>query len=323
MAQRPYFQIKATLSELGVKGSVISWLHSYLHKRKQHVVINGVESTRAFLEAGVPHCSILGPLLFLVYVSDITDGIESDINLFADDTYLLQIVDDPTTSANILNADLDRLHQWASQWLVTFNPNQTEVITFSAKTKKPYHPPLLFSGIPLKEVSHYTHLGLTFLSDLTWTNHIKSVVRKASKRVGIMKRLKYTSSRTTIMKRLKYTLSRTTIMRLYTTLVRPILEYGCVIFDACSQLDSQLIELFQYDAARVCTSAIWNTNRVSILHELGWEMLETRRKLSKSMLLLRLEIILLPPICQIKQSGWYRMYTTILFVIHIYLGSQE
>ena len=213
----------------------------------------------------------MGPLLFLVDVSDITDGIESDINLFENDASLLQIVDDSTTSANILNADLDRLHQWASQWLVTFNLNKTEVITFSAKTKKPYHPPLLFSGNPLKELSHHTHLGLTFSSDLTWTNHIKSVVRKASKRVGIMKRL-------------KYTLSRTTLMRLYTTLVCPILEYEGVIFDACSQLDSQLIESVQYDAARVCTGAFWNTNRVSILHNLGWKMLETRQKLSKLML---------------------------------------
>ena len=269
------------LEQLGVTGSLISWLHSYLHKRKQRVVINGVESTWAFLEAGVPQGSILGPLLFLVYVSDITDGIESDINLFADDTSLLQIVDDPTTSANTLNADLNRLHQWASQWLVTFNPNKTEVITFSAKTKKPYHPPLLFTGIPLKEVSHHTHLGLTFLSDLTWTNHIKSVVRKASKRVGIMKRL-------------KYTLSRTTLMRLYTTLVRPILEYGCEIFDACSQSDSQLMESVQYDAARVCTGAIWNTNRISILHELGWETLETRRKLSRLMLLFKIRNNLAP-----------------------------
>ena len=88
-------------------------------------------------------------------------------------------------------------------------------------------------------------------------------------------------------------------MRLYTTLVHPILEYGCDIFDACCQSDSQLMESVQYDAAWVCTGAIWNTNRISILHELGWEKLETRRKLSKLMLLLRLEIILLPPICQI------------------------
>ena len=155
MAQRPYFQ----LEQHRVNGSLISWLHSYLHKRKQGVVINGVESTWAFLEAGVPQGSILGPLLFLVYVTDITDGIESDINLFADDTSLSQIVDDQTMSANILNADLKSLLQWASQWLVTFNPNKTEVITFLAKTKKPYHPPLRFSGIPLKEVSHHIHIS--------------------------------------------------------------------------------------------------------------------------------------------------------------------
>ena len=98
------------LKQLGIEDALLSWLSSYLTNRKQRVVINGAHSTWAFLEAGVPQGSIYGPLLFLVYVNDITDSIKSDINLFADDTSLLEIVDDPITSANTLNSDLKQLH---------------------------------------------------------------------------------------------------------------------------------------------------------------------------------------------------------------------
>ena len=99
------------------------------------------------------------------------------------------------------------------------------------------------------------------------------------------------------MKRLKYTLNRSTLERLYVTLIRPILEYGCVIFDACSQSDSQLLESVQYDAARICTGAFWNTNRASLLNELGWETLETRRMCVRLNLLYKMINELVPPIC--------------------------
>ena len=94
------------------------------------------------LQVGVPQCSILGPLLFLVYINDITDNIQTDINLFADDTSLLEIVNDPVSSAQRLNDDLSRLSDWASQWLVTFNPAKSVVINFSLKRKPIDHPVL-------------------------------------------------------------------------------------------------------------------------------------------------------------------------------------
>ena len=144
------------LKQLGIEDALMSWLSSNLTNCKQRVVMNGAHSTWAFLEAGVSQGSILGLMLFLVYVNDITDSIKSNINLFADDTSFLEIVDDPITSANNLNSDLEQLHRWASQWLVTFNPNKTVILTFSAKINKPIHPILYLSGTPLEEVlCHY------------------------------------------------------------------------------------------------------------------------------------------------------------------------
>ena len=95
------------------------------------------------------------------------------------------------------------------------------------------------------------------------------------------------------MKRLKFTLSKATLEKLYLILIQPILEYGSVIFDACTQADCQLIESVQYDAVRICTGAIWYTNRTTMLNEMGWETLETRRKLSKMTFFVQDEKIIL------------------------------
>ena len=83
-----------------------------------------------FVRAGVPQGSVLGPLLFLLYINDIVNDIGANIRLFADDTSLFIIVDDPVTAAECLNADLSRISNWADAWLVSFNPTKTNRFLF-------------------------------------------------------------------------------------------------------------------------------------------------------------------------------------------------
>ena len=118
-------------------GSLLQWFTDYLHNRKQRVVIPGVTSNWSSVEAGVPQGSILDPLLFLLYINDIVESINSSIRLFADDTTLYIIVDNPLHAANQLNFDLSKIHQWATNWLVTFNQSKSESIIFSRKRNKP------------------------------------------------------------------------------------------------------------------------------------------------------------------------------------------
>ena len=120
-------------AQLGVTPDFIWWFDSYLSDRHQRLVINRVAFNLLCLESGVPQGSILGSLLFLIHVNDITSDRVTDINLFADDTSLLDVIDNPKSSSERLHYDLSKLNTWASQWLVNLNPSKTVVMTFSTR----------------------------------------------------------------------------------------------------------------------------------------------------------------------------------------------
>ena len=108
------------LKQNGVSGSLLMFFQNYLNNRKQRVALNWSFSSYSTVESGVPQGSVLGPLLFLIYINDLERNIKSNINFFADDTMLFSIVKDPTISANNLNHDLDIIQQWAYQWKMEF-----------------------------------------------------------------------------------------------------------------------------------------------------------------------------------------------------------
>ena len=126
-------------------------------------------------KSGVPQGSILGPLLFLLYINDIVEDINSSIRLFADDTSLYTIVDDAIQAGETLNLDIEKVSRWAQQWLVTFNPAKSESILFSRKLNKPYHPPVLMDETQINEVTSHKHLGVIFSNDCSWHNHIEHI----------------------------------------------------------------------------------------------------------------------------------------------------
>ena len=104
------------------------------------------------------------PSPLLIYINDIIEDIHSHIRLFADDTSLNLIVNEPYVAAMQLNSDLTRIHLWAERWLVKFNPAKSESILISRKTNKPYNPPLKMNDEPIKEVTiHKKILAFSFL----------------------------------------------------------------------------------------------------------------------------------------------------------------
>ena len=123
-------------------------LTDFLKNRKQRVTLNGQTSSWTEVNAGVPQGSILGSLLFLIYINDLPHGLSSNVKLFADDTSLFSVVHDIHSYAGDLNKDLKTINEWAFQWKMSFNPDsnkQAQEVIFSRKSKNMRHPPLIFN----------------------------------------------------------------------------------------------------------------------------------------------------------------------------------
>ena len=129
------------LEAAGVSGNLLAWFKNYLSDRKQRFILPGISSDWSKILADAPQGSILGPLLFLIFINDIVNVYVSCIRLFADDTSPFIIANDPVSSAKRLNADLVKILQGTKTWLVTFNPSKTESLIIYVKQTDPYiHP---------------------------------------------------------------------------------------------------------------------------------------------------------------------------------------
>ena len=123
----------AKLDQVSVEGTCLELFKSYLTNRKQIVVIEGNKSNIKDVTAGVPQGSRLGPLLFILYVNDILDDLESEVMIFADDTTLLATGHDPAETSATINRDLQKISEWATKWKVTFNASKSKDMIFSNK----------------------------------------------------------------------------------------------------------------------------------------------------------------------------------------------
>ena len=260
------------LKQYGITGNLLLWFNSYLSHRCQRVVVGGKTSSIKYLKAGVPQGSILGPLLFILYINDMTTNLKSNVHQFADDTNLLLTVENPTSAIEILNHDLSLLKSWADQWRVSFNPTKTNFMIFTLKNKRTTYNPIIFDNVQIEETTELVSLGLTINQNLNWNNHVLKLLAKASKRLYILR--KY-----------RNLLPRIALTRIYTSMIRPILEFGDIIYDSTTLSTGQSLESFQRQAAIICSGAYRHTSYTSLLHELGWEELSTRRKHHKLILL--------------------------------------
>ena len=254
------------LRSIGIGGNLLSFFQNYLTDRYQSVVIDGQSSSPGRISSGVPQGSVLGPLLFLIYINDLTVNIRSNIKLFADDTSLFIDVDDPQPAADIINEDLATVKRWADQWLVNFSPEKTKLMTCTFRSVD--HPPLIFDNKILTETNTHKHLGLTLTSNLSWSLHIDNILKSVSQIIDVLKSL-------------KYILDKSTLEKIYFSFIRPKLEYGNFIFDNCSGTDSDRLEGVQLDVARIVTGARKGTSHALIMRELGWPSLTNRRKGNK------------------------------------------
>ena len=179
---------------------MIKWFSSYLSNRRQCAILRGALSEWASVYAGVPQGSILGPLLFLIFINDIFKNINSSIRLFADDTSLYIIVENPQTAAITMNIDLGTISQWALDWLVDFNARKTMSLLMSLKQNPVLHPQLLMNDTVISKSTCHKHLGVTFSITCSWTEHIAKIAESAWLRLNLLRVLKFKINRIALEK---------------------------------------------------------------------------------------------------------------------------
>ena len=234
-------------------------MENYLTNRQQRVILNGQSSSRLDINAGVPQGSVLGPLLFLIYINDLSDNLISVSKLFADDTSIFSTVLDINKSSEDLNKDLNTIKEWAFQWKMSFNPDPnkqaTEVI-FSRKKNPFLHPTLFFNRLPVASEQSQKHLGLTLDKKLKFDHHLNEKISKAMKGIALIKRL-------------YYNLPCKSLMTIYRSYIRPHLDYCDVIYDQPHNTAfSKKIESIQYNAALAITGAIRGTSKTAYIRSL-------------------------------------------------------
>ena len=253
----------AKLEQHKVEGMCLELFRSYLSNRKQIVVVDNCKSDIRDVLAGVPQGSRLGPLLWLIFVQDIIEDLESEVLLFADDTCLFASANDPAETAEIINRDLAKITEWSRKWKVTFNPSKSKDLIFSFQKPLFNSPPIIFNNTIVDRVDKHKHLGVWLSSNLDFSKQIHETCLKANGKMAVLRSVKF--------------LSRTTLDILYKLTVRSVIDYSLILyFHSLRVTEVARLEQIQYRAAKLCTGALHFTNKDKLNAELGWESISTR-----------------------------------------------
>ena len=211
------------------------WIKNYLTLRMQSVAVDGATSNPMPVLSGVPQGSVLGPLLFLIYINDITTISLSTLSqciLYADDVLLYRPI---TCSYDVraIKFDIEEVEQWADSNHLNLNPTKCKYMVISRKQCATYSFVLYLNGVPLERVEIFKYLGVLLRSNLGWSDHITMICSKARKLLGLLYRQFYNHATTD------------TIKQLYVSLIRPHLEYAAPLWDPHLQKDVDMLENVQ------------------------------------------------------------------------------
>ena len=264
----PHRWLLYKLGYCGIRGSTHKWISSWLSERSQKVVLDGQASDPVPVLSGVPQGSVLGPVLFLIFINDLPDNIRSSVRLFADDCVLYRNIKSPI-DCQILQDDLNSLSQWETDWQMKFNVAKCHSMRV---TRHLPDKQILFDYTlhqqKLEQVQSAKYLGLTITDNLDWGQHVSEISCKATKTMGFLRRNLALAPRHT--KEVAYK-----------TLVRPQLEYAAPIWNPYHKLQIQEVEKVQRTAARWTCRRWRNTSSVGdMLDELEWPSLDARREQS-------------------------------------------
>ena len=175
----PYERLLLKLKSNGTDGCLHAWLRHFMTGRRQRVILRlGTRSNWSSVTSGTSQGTILAPLIFLIYVNDITNCVSSTVKLYANVTKIYRQIVDPIKDPQLLQMDLCNLIEWARKWQLRFNADKCESMRITHTRDKSVTQPMLDK--PLKDVNSFKDLGVTISKDLSWENHISIALNKAN-----------------------------------------------------------------------------------------------------------------------------------------------
>ena len=183
----------AKLDHYGIRGTAYQWLKSYLSNRSQFVFVNNIISNTQIVKHGVPQGSVLGPLLFLIYINDLHSSIKySETYHFADDTHLLNFSSSVKSLCNRINADLKILTNWLSANKISLNAKKTEFIVFRPQSKSLNSNPFIkLMGNRIYPSKSVKYLGVHLDEHLNWKTHVSSIASKLQRANGVLSKIRH------------------------------------------------------------------------------------------------------------------------------------
>lgn len=220
------------------------------------------------VKSGVPQGTVLGPLLFLIYINDLPLCVDSKIRLFADDAYLYRTISSPEDTVTLQN-DLNNLQTWEELWSMEFHPGKCKLLRITNKTK-PIYANYTIHNVILECVDNAKYLGVILNKRLKWNTHIDMVCKKG------------TQTRNFLQRNLRGC-TKSTKAKAYKTYINPILNYASTVWNPIGDGNQGLrdrIEMIQRKSARF-VYADWSrkSSPTRMLRELEWKTLETQRKI--------------------------------------------
>ena len=233
----PHQRLLLKLQACGIEGQLLEWLKAFLTDRRQRVTVNGAKSDWVPVTSGVPQGTVLGPLLFLVYINDLPDIVSSPVKMFADDMKLYRSVcQTPDTQA--LQRDLDLLFEWSELWQLPFNLAKCRSLHFGRRNAAhSYH----MGGAELTQVLVEKDLGVQIDHQLKFREQAASAISRASHVLAVIRRS-------------FSVIDETTLPLLFRTMVRPHLEYANVVWGPFNRDDQKRIERVQRRATKLVAS---------------------------------------------------------------------
>lgn len=255
----PHMRLMEKLEKHGISGKVWKWVHEWLRDRTQRVCVNGHYSSWRLVTSGVPQGSVLGPILFLIFINDLEFGLVNSVFKFADDTKLLGKVNN-AEDRDLLQHDLQRLVDWSDKWQMPFNSSKCKVMHFGRNNQRFQY---YMSGQLLTATEEERDLGVRLTANLKPSRQCQQAYSTASKVLSMI-------GRTVSLK------SSDVLCRLYKSLVRPHLEFCSPAWSPYYCKDKQLLERVQHRFTRMIPGfkQLSYGNR---LQRLGLWSLEERR----------------------------------------------